>query len=34
MVGVNDYVQEGEPPFPILYIDESTAEKQLERLQD
>ena len=34
MVGVNEYVQDEEPPFPILYIDESTAEKQLARLAD
>src|SRR6478672_7872690 len=34
MVGVNDYVQDEETPFPILYIDESTAEKQLARLED
>jgi methylmalonyl-CoA mutase N-terminal domain/subunit len=34
IVGVNDYVQEDEPPFPILYIDESTAGTQLERLRD
>jgi methylmalonyl-CoA mutase N-terminal domain/subunit len=34
IVGVNDYVQEGEPPVPILYIDESTADKQLARLQE
>jgi methylmalonyl-CoA mutase, N-terminal domain len=34
MVGVNDYVQNDEPPFPILYIDESTAGKQLARLQE
>jgi len=27
-------VQEDEPPFPILYIDETTAEKQLVRLED
>jgi methylmalonyl-CoA mutase N-terminal domain/subunit len=33
IVGVNDYVQEDEPPFPILYIDETTAEKQLTRLE-
>jgi methylmalonyl-CoA mutase, N-terminal domain len=33
MVGVNDYVQDDEPPFPILYIDESTADTQLARLQ-
>jgi len=32
MVGVNDYVQADEPPFPILYIDESTADKQLAQL--
>ncbi len=34
MVGVNDYVQEGEPPFPILYIDDSTADRQLARLDE
>jgi methylmalonyl-CoA mutase N-terminal domain/subunit len=33
IVGVNDYVQEDEPPVPILYIDEATATKQLERLE-
>ena len=33
IVGVNDFVQEDEPPVPILYIDESTAEKQLSRLE-
>ena len=33
IVGVNDYVQEDEPPVPILYIDESTAETQLGRLE-
>jgi methylmalonyl-CoA mutase N-terminal domain/subunit len=33
-VGVNDFVQEDEPPVPILYIDESTADKQLERLAE
>ena len=26
IVGVNDFVQEDEPPIPILYIDESAAE--------
>jgi len=31
---VNDFVQEDEPPHPILYIDDSVAEKQLERLAD
>jgi methylmalonyl-CoA mutase N-terminal domain/subunit len=34
IVGVNDYVQEDDGGVPILYIDESTAEKQLARLQD
>jgi methylmalonyl-CoA mutase N-terminal domain/subunit len=34
IVGVNDYVQEDETPHPILYIDETTAEKQLARLED
>ena len=34
IVGVNDFVQEDEPPVPILYIDESTAEKQLSRLEE
>ena len=34
IVGVNDYVQEDEPPFPILYIDDTTAERQLARLAD
>jgi len=34
IVGVNDYVQEDEPPFPILYIDETTAERQLGRLDE
>jgi methylmalonyl-CoA mutase N-terminal domain/subunit len=34
IVGVNDFVQEDEPPVPILYIDESTAEKQLARLHE
>jgi methylmalonyl-CoA mutase N-terminal domain/subunit len=33
IVGVNDYVQEDEAPIPILYIDETTAERQLSRLQ-
>jgi methylmalonyl-CoA mutase, N-terminal domain len=32
MVGVNDFVQENEPPFEILYIDESAADTQLARL--
>ena len=34
IVGVNEYVQEDEPPVPILYIDETTAEKQLVRLEE
>ena len=34
IVGVNDYVQEDEAPVPILYIDETTAEKQLGRLEE
>ena len=33
IVGVNDFVQQDEPPVPILYIDETTAEKQLLRLE-
>jgi methylmalonyl-CoA mutase N-terminal domain/subunit len=33
IVGVNDFVQEDEPPVPILYIDESTGETQLARLE-
>src|SRR4029453_7611043 len=33
IVGVNDYVQEDEAPVPILYIDETTAEKQLAPLE-
>jgi methylmalonyl-CoA mutase, N-terminal domain len=32
IVGVNDFVQDDEPPMPILYIDETTAERQLARL--
>jgi methylmalonyl-CoA mutase, N-terminal domain len=34
MVGVNAFAQDDEPPFPTLYIDESTAAKQLARLED
>ena len=34
IVGVNDYVQADEPPFPILYIDDTTAERQLARLAE
>jgi methylmalonyl-CoA mutase N-terminal domain/subunit len=33
IVGVNDFVQEDEPPIEILYIDESAAETQLARLE-
>ena len=33
IVGVNDFVQEDEPPLPILYIDDSTAATQLARLE-
>ncbi|HEY7501113.1 MAG TPA: methylmalonyl-CoA mutase family protein [Vicinamibacterales bacterium] len=33
IVGVNDFVQQDEPPVPILYIDETTGEKQLARLE-
>jgi methylmalonyl-CoA mutase N-terminal domain/subunit len=32
IVGVNDFVQEDEAQVPILYIDETTAERQLARL--
>jgi methylmalonyl-CoA mutase N-terminal domain/subunit len=32
IVGVNDFVQPDDPPIPILYIDERTAETQLARL--
>ena len=31
---MNDFVQEDEPPLQILYIDETTAEKQLARLEE
>jgi len=33
IVGVNDFVQEDEPPIEILYIDETAAEKQLAKLE-
>jgi methylmalonyl-CoA mutase N-terminal domain/subunit len=33
IVGVNDFVAENEEPIPILYIDETTANRQVERLQ-
>jgi methylmalonyl-CoA mutase N-terminal domain/subunit len=34
MVGVNAFAQNDEPPFPTLYIDETTAVRQLARLED
>ncbi len=34
IVGVNDFIQEDEPPVPILYIDETTADTQLARLAE
>jgi methylmalonyl-CoA mutase N-terminal domain/subunit len=34
IVGVNEHAMAGEPPIPILYIDETTAERQLARLED
>jgi methylmalonyl-CoA mutase, N-terminal domain len=34
IVGVNDFVQTDDKPIEILYIDESTAERQLERLAE
>src|SRR5215831_3382662 len=34
IVGVNDFVQEDEDPIPILYIDDSTATRQLARLEE
>jgi methylmalonyl-CoA mutase N-terminal domain/subunit len=33
IVGVNDFVQDDEPPVPILYIDDTTAAVQLQRLE-
>jgi methylmalonyl-CoA mutase N-terminal domain/subunit len=33
IVGVNDYVMEDEPPLPILYIDETAAEKQIAKFE-
>src|SRR5262245_24536579 len=33
IVGVNDFVQEGEPPIEILYIDETAADRQLAKLE-
>ena len=34
IVGVNGFVQEDEEPIPILYIDDTTAERQLARLEE
>jgi methylmalonyl-CoA mutase, N-terminal domain len=34
IVGVNDFVQEDEERIPILYIDETTANRQLARLEE
>ena len=34
IVGVNDFVQEDEERIPILYIDDSTANRQLARLEE
>ena len=34
IVGVNDYVQDDERSVQTLYIDETTAEKQIGRLED
>jgi methylmalonyl-CoA mutase N-terminal domain/subunit len=34
IVGVNDYVQEGEPPIETLYIDDTVAGKQTARLEE
>ena len=33
IVGVNDFVQESDPPIEILYIDERASERQLGRLE-
>ncbi len=34
IVGVNDFVQDDGASIPILYIDESTAQRQMARLED
>jgi methylmalonyl-CoA mutase N-terminal domain/subunit len=34
IVGVNEFVRADEPPMPILYIDETTADVQLKRLEE
>jgi methylmalonyl-CoA mutase N-terminal domain/subunit len=33
VVGVNDFVQEGEPALETLYIDEAASKTQLDRLE-
>jgi methylmalonyl-CoA mutase N-terminal domain/subunit len=33
IVGVNDFVQDGDPPIEILYIDQSSADEQLNRVE-
>ena len=33
IVGVNEYVQDDDPPIEILYIDESASERQLEKVE-
>jgi methylmalonyl-CoA mutase, N-terminal domain len=33
IVGVNDFVQEDEPPVEVLYIDDTAAERQLAKLE-
>jgi methylmalonyl-CoA mutase N-terminal domain/subunit len=33
IVGVNEYIQEDDPPIEILYIDESASERQLEKVE-
>jgi methylmalonyl-CoA mutase N-terminal domain/subunit len=33
IVGVNDFVQQDEPPLEILYIDETASERQLAKLE-
>jgi len=34
IVGVNEFIQTDEKPIEILYIDDSTADLQLQRLED
>ena len=33
IVGVNDFVQNDEPPIEVLYIDESASDKQVAKLE-